>query len=77
MMMMMMIIIIIIIIIYGFGIVNWRQEELQKLYRETRTLLTTHGQHYPKADVDRLYVPRKQGSRVLIQVEETYAVEIT
>ena len=44
---------------YSFGIVNWHQEELQKLDRKTRKLLTTHGQHHPKADVDRLYVPRK------------------
>ena len=48
---------------YSFGIVNWHQEELQKLDRKTRKLLTVHGQHRPKADVDRLYVPRKQGGR--------------
>jgi len=65
MMMMMMIIIVIIIIVaivivkYSFGIVNWGQEELQKLDRKARTLLTIHGQHYLKADVDHLYVPRK------------------
>ena len=46
---------------YCFGIIHWRQEELQKLDRKTRKLLTIHGQHHPKADVDRLYVPRKQG----------------
>jgi len=51
---------------YSFGIVNWHQEELQKLDRETRKLLTIHGQHHPKADVDRLYVPRKQGGRGLM-----------
>jgi len=38
---------------YRFGIINWHQEELQKLERKTRELLTIHGQHYPKADVDR------------------------
>jgi len=41
---------------YSFGIVNWHQEELQNLDRKTRKLLTIHGQHHPKADVDRLYV---------------------
>ena len=40
---------------YDFGIVNWRPEELHKLDRKTRTLLTIHGQHHPKADVDRLF----------------------
>ena len=44
---------------YSFGIINRHQEELQKLDRKTRKLLTIHGQHHPKADVDRLYVPRK------------------
>ena len=47
----------------SFGIINWHQEELQKLDRKTRKLLIIHGQHHSKADVDRLYVPRKQGGR--------------
>jgi hypothetical protein len=34
-------------------------EEVQKLDRKTRKMLTIHGQHHPKADIDRLYVPRK------------------
>ena len=40
---------------YSFGIVNWHQEELQKLDRKTRKPLTIHGQRHPKADVDHLY----------------------
>ena len=44
---------------YIFGIINWHQEELQKLDRIMRKPLAIHGQHHPKADVDRLYVPRK------------------
>ena len=66
-----------VIIIIIIGIVNWHQEELQKLDRKTRKLLTIHGQHHPKADVDRLYVPRKQGGRGLMQLEAALAVEIT
>ena len=62
---------------YNFGIINWHQEKLQKLDRKTRELLTIHGQHHPKADVDRLYVPRKQGGRGLMQLEAAHAVEIT
>ena len=34
-----------------------------------RKLLTIHGQYHPKADVDHLYVPRKQGGRGLVQIE--------
>jgi hypothetical protein len=44
---------------YSFGIINWHQEEIQKLDRKTRRMLTVHGQHHPKADIDRLYIPRK------------------
>jgi hypothetical protein len=47
---------------------NWRKE---------RKLLTIHGQHHPKADVDRLYVLRKQGGRGVIQLQAAHAVEIT
>jgi len=55
---------------YSFGTVNWRQKELQKLDRKTRKLLNIHGQHHAKADVDRLYVPRKQSGRRLMQLEK-------
>jgi hypothetical protein len=60
---------------YVFGIVNWRPE-LQTLDRKTRKLLTFHGQHHPKADVDRWYVPRKQEGKGLMQSEEASAAEI-
>jgi hypothetical protein len=50
---------------------------MQKLGRKTWELLTIHGHHHPKADIDRLYVPREQGGRDLMQLEEAYTVEIT
>jgi hypothetical protein len=48
---------------YRFGIINWNQEEIQKLDRKTRKMLTIHGQYHPRADIDHLglYVPRKDG----------------
>ena len=48
---------------YSFGIINWHQEELQKLDGKKRKLLTIHGQRHPKADVDRLYVICRQQGR--------------
>jgi hypothetical protein len=48
-----------------------------KLDRKTRKLLAIHGQRHPKADVDRLYVPRKQERRGLLQLEAALTVEIT
>ena len=62
---------------YSFGIVDWCQEELQKLDRKMRKLLTIHGQHHPTADVDRLYVPRKERQRGPMQLEEAYTIGIT
>jgi hypothetical protein len=50
---------------------------VRKLGRKTRKLLTIHGQHQPKADVDHLYVSRKYGGRGLMQLEEAYIAEIT
>jgi hypothetical protein len=32
--------------------------------------------HHPKADIDRLYVKKKEGGRGLVQVEATYKAEI-
>ena len=60
---------------YSFGIVNWHQAELRKLDRKTRKLLTIHGQHHPKTNLDRLYVPRKQGGRDLMKLEEAQVVD--
>ena len=65
------------VLIYSLGIMNWHQEELQKLDRKTRKLLTIHGQHHPKAEVDRLYVLRKERGRCLMQLEADHTVEIT
>jgi hypothetical protein len=57
---------------YGLGIINWHQEEIQKLDRKIRSILTIHEQHHLRADIDRLYVPRKEGGRGLMQEEEAY-----
>jgi hypothetical protein len=40
-------------------------------------MLTIHGQHHPKADIDRLHVPRKEGGRELMQIEGAYRAEVT
>ncbi|XP_017768957.1 PREDICTED: uncharacterized protein LOC108557085 [Nicrophorus vespilloides] len=40
--------------------------------RWTRKLLTIHGCHHPKADVDRLYMPTSSGGRGPIELESAY-----
>ena len=37
--------------------------------RKTRTLFSIYGALHPKLDIDRLYIPRKEGGRGLISVE--------
>jgi hypothetical protein len=62
---------------YSFGIINWHREEIRKLERKTRKVLTAYGQHNPRADTDRLYVPRIGGGQGLTQMEEAYITETT
>jgi hypothetical protein len=54
---------------YSFGIINWTIAELQNLDRKTRKLLTLHRQHHPKAAIERLYLPRRDGGRGLLNIE--------
>jgi hypothetical protein len=46
---------------YSFGIINWRLEEIKQIDRKTRKMLTMYKMHHPKADIDRLYIRRKEG----------------
>jgi hypothetical protein len=61
---------------YSFGIINWRIEEIKQTDRKTRKMLTMYKMHNPKADIDRLYVKRKEGGRGLVQFEAAYKAEI-
>jgi len=58
--------VIIIIIIISFGIINWRIEEIKQIDRKIRKMLTMYKMHHPKADIDRLYVKRKEGGRGMV-----------
>jgi hypothetical protein len=42
----------------------------------TRKVLTIHGHHHPRADIDRLYVPKKKGGGGLMRVEGANRAEI-
>ena len=53
---------------YSFGIIDWKISEL-KIDTKTRKLLNMQKMLHPKADVERLYIPRKDGGRGLIDVE--------
>lgn len=58
---------------YSFGIIKWTLAEIKNLDRRTRKLLTMHGALHPKSDVDRLYVPRREGGRGLRNIELSFS----
>ena len=51
------------VLTYGFGIIQWLKSEIEKIDRKTRKILTINGMHLPRADMQRLYVKRKNGGR--------------
>lgn len=57
---------------YSFNVINWNMSELQQMDRKTRKLFTANRMLHPKADVERLYLPRKEGGRGLIQLQLSY-----
>ena len=60
---------------YGAGIVKWTKEELEKIDRQTRKIMTMNGALHPKSDTDRLYVARQRGGGGLLNVLETIRSE--
>ena len=57
------------VVTYSFNIFNWTPSDIKKMDTKIRKLITCNRMHHPKADVDRLYIPRKEGGRGLIQLE--------
>ena len=49
--------------------INWIIPEIRKLDTKICKLLTCNGMHHPIADVYRLYIPRNEGGRGMIQLE--------
>ena len=54
---------------YSVAFVSWRISELDPIDRKTRKLFTIYRALHPKSDVDRLYIPRKEGGRGLISIK--------
>ena len=47
-----------------------KYRKLQAIDRKTKKLFTIYGALHPKSDVDRLYIPRKEGGGRLISIED-------
>ena len=56
---------------YSAAFLDWTKFEMEQLDRQTRKLMTMHNALDPKSNVDRLYLPRKDGGRGLLGVEDT------
>ena len=55
---------------YLAAFVSWGISELQAIDRKTRKFFTIYGALHRKSDVDRLYIPRKEGGKGLISTED-------
>lgn len=55
---------------YSFGILKWTTTDLQELDRLTRRLLTKFRMLHPNSSVDRLYLPRREGGRGLLNISQ-------
>ena len=61
---------------YSAAFVSWRKSELQAIVRKSRKLFTIYGALHPKSHVDRLYIPRNEGGRGLISIEDCVQLAI-
>ena len=61
---------------YSATFASWRKSELEAIDRKTRKLFTIYGALHPKSDVDRLYIPNKEGGRGLISIKDCVELAI-
>ncbi|XP_044760842.1 uncharacterized protein LOC123318288 [Coccinella septempunctata] len=64
-------------ITYSFGVLTWSTTELKEMDRALRSLLVKFGVHHPHSSVIRLYLPRQQGGRGLLNLEDVHRANIT
>ena len=57
------------VVSYSFNVINWNLEEIRLIDTKIRKLLTLNRMHHPKANVNRMYVLRKEGGRGMINLE--------
>ncbi|XP_037930235.1 uncharacterized protein LOC119664965 [Teleopsis dalmanni] len=64
------------ILTYCFGIIQWTTTEIQAMQRKIRTMLTEYKFHHPKSCCERMTMPRKEGGRGLIDLQELHDNQI-
>ena len=61
---------------YSGPFLKWTRDEFRQMNQRTRKLMTIHKALHPRDDVDRLYVPRKEGGRRLASIEDSVVTSI-
>ena len=61
---------------YSGPFLKWTRDELKQMDQRTRKLMTMHKALHPRNDVDRLYVPRKEGGKGLASIEDSVDASI-
>ncbi|XP_031334544.1 uncharacterized protein LOC116164497 [Photinus pyralis] len=61
---------------YSFGVIQWTKTDIQAIDRLTRRTLTSNRALHPNSAIERLYLPRKQGGRGLINIEAAHNIQI-
>ena len=61
---------------YSEPFLKWTREELKQMDQRTRKLMTMHKTLYPRDNVDRLYVSRKEKGKGLASIEDSVDVSI-
>ena len=61
---------------YSRPFLKWTRDELKQMDLKKRKLMTMHKPLYPRDDVDRLYVSRKQGGRGLASIKDSVDASI-
>lgn len=61
---------------YSAPFVNWTRLELKEMDRQTRKIMNMKGALAPRDCVARLYIPRKEGGRGLIAVEDCVDIAV-
>ena len=56
---------------YSGPFLKWTRDKLKQMDQRTRKLMTMHKALHPRDDIDRLYVSRKEGGRVLASIEDS------
>ena len=58
------------VILYSYGVIDWKLDEIQDLERITRKQLCMNWMLAMKADVDRIYLPCKEGGKPFMNLEK-------